>query len=338
MKKIIFSGIQPSGDLHLGNYIGAIKQWVDLQDKNNNGKIEQLNNELIFCIVDLHAWTVKQDPKILREKNLEIAALYMACGIDPKKSHVFIQSENHDHSYLAWLFDCITPIGWMNRMTQFKDKSEKQKEGITVGLFNYPALMAADILLYDADLVPVGEDQKQHVELTCHIGEKFNKMFGETFKLPKPMIDTQAARIMSLQNPNSKMSKSDKDPMGTINLLDTTDQISQKIKKAVTDSGSEIKYGLDKPAMTNLLVIYSKITGRTIPEIEKQYEGVGYAKFKDDLAEAMIEFLKPIQEKYNEIRLDNEFLQESLDEGRDFTISKSSKKILKVKQVMGLGR
>lgn len=332
MKKIIFSGIQPSGNLHIGNYIGAIRQWADLQNDPNSEK------DLIFCIVDLHAITVKQDPKILKEKILEVAALYIACGIDPKRSHIFIQSENHDHSYLAWIFDCITPLGWLNRMTQFKDKSEKQKSGTTVGLFNYPALMAADILLYDSDYVPVGEDQKQHIELTCHIAEKFNKMFGEIFKLPKPMIDTQAARIMSLQNPTAKMSKSDKDPNGVINLLDSPEIIEQKVKKAITDSGAEIKYGIDKSAINNLLTVYSKLTKQTIPEIEKQYQGKGYYQFKNDLAEVMVEFLRPIQEKYNEIRMDNDYLQKSLDEGRDFTNSISSKKILQVLEAVGLGR
>lgn len=341
-KQTIFSGIQPSGDLHIGNYIGAISQWVGLQNfiapsSNATNNIEN-SNELIFCIVDLHAITVKQDPKLLKEKILEVAALYMACGIDPKTAHIFIQSENHDHSYLAWLFDCITPIGWLNRMIQFKDKSEKQKESTTVGLFNYPPLMAADILLYDTDLVPVGNDQKQHIELTCDIADRFNKQFEEVFKLPKPMIDTQSARIMSLQNPLSKMSKSDTNPLGMINLLDTPEEIANKIKRAVTDSGTEIVYRDDKPAMSNLLVIFSKMSGRKIPEIEQQYKGVGYSGFKSDLADAVIEALKPIQDKYNEIRNDDIYLEESLNEGRDFTLSKSSPKILQVKKAMGLGR
>lgn len=348
--KIIFSGIQPSGNLHIGNYIGALKQWKGIQDGSiaslfhgsivnnaNNGTIEQCNNELIFCIVDLHAITVYQDPKILREKTLEVTALYLACGIDPKKSRIFIQSDNPDHSYLAWIFDCVTPIGWMNRMTQFKDKSEKQKESTSVGLFNYPALMAADILLYDADLVPVGEDQKQHVELTRDIAEKFNRVYGETFKLPSAMIDKYAARIMSLQNPASKMSKSDADPSGTINLLDVPDEIVKKIKRAITDSGAEIKFSKDKPALSNLLLIYSQFSGKPISEIETQYKSIqGYAQFKEDLAQLVVEKLRSIQQKYHEIRNDTSFLQKILEEGKEFSISRSSKKIEKVKNLMGL--
>lgn len=351
MKKVIFSGIQPSGNLHVGNYIGALQQWVKLQESSPftvhrsqnesmtvNRELSTENYELIFCIVDLHAITLPQDPKVLHEKNLELAALYVASGIDPKKSKIFIQSENPDHPYLAWIFDCITPMGWLHRMTQFKDKSTKQAENTTVGLFNYPPLMAADILLYDADFVPVGEDQKQHIELTCDIGEKFNKTFGETFKLPKPMIDRQAARIMSLQNPLSKMSKSDKDPVGTINLLDDRSSIIDKIKRAVTDSGSEVKYSEDKPAISNLLVIYSKLSGKPIQDLENQYQGKGYGEFKNDLAEVVVSSLQTIQTRYKELRSDEAELQEILDEGRDFAIERSSKKIADVKKKVGLGR
>lgn len=327
MSNIIFSGIQPSGNLHIGNYIGAIQQWVALQ-----------NTESIFCIVDLHAITVPQEPKILREKNREVAALYIACGIDPHKSHIFIQSENPDHSYLAWIFDCMTPIGWMNRMTQFKDKSEKQKESTSVGLFNYPALMAADILLYDTDFVPVGEDQTQHIELTRDIAQKFNTTYGTIFKEPKAMIDKTAARVMSLQNPLAKMSKSDKDPKGTINLMDTPDDIREKVKRAVTDSGADIRFGEDKPAMSNLLTIYSKLSRQTISQIEEQYKQQGYAKFKEDLAETIIEALTPIQEKFKKLMNDREYLDTILNDGRDFSISKSHQKILQVKEVIGLGR
>lgn len=328
-KKIIFSGIQPSGNLHIGNYIGAIRQWVELQKENN---------ELIFCIVDLHAITVKQDPKILKEKILEVAALYIACGIDPAKSHIFIQSENHDHSYLAWIFDCITPIGWLNRMTQFKDKSTDQKTSTSVGLFNYPALMASDILLYDTDIVPVGEDQIQHVELTNHIAEKFNHLYGDIFKYPRVMVDRESARLMSLQNPMSKMSKSDKDPMGTINLLDSTDVIINKIKRAVTDSGTEIVYRPDKPALSNLLVIYSKLSGKSINELEKKYQGVGYGQFKQELAQVIDHSLNPIRKRFNELMKDKTYLNKVLDQGQDYTLLKSRPKILQVKQAIGLGR
>jgi tryptophanyl-tRNA synthetase len=330
MKKTIFSGIQPSGNLHLGNYIGAIQQWKKLQETGEN--------ELIYCVVDLHAITVAQDPKILKEKILELSALYLACGIDPEKSHIFVQSENPDHSYLGWILDCFIPIGWMNRMTQFKDKSTKQQESTTVGLFNYPALMAADILLYDTDLVPVGNDQKQHVELTRDVAEKFNKTYGQLFKLPEPMIDQSAARVMSLQNPASKMSKSDINSKGTINLLDSADEISQKVKSAVTDSGSEIDCRDDKPALKNLFVIYSKLSGRDIAEIERLYQGKGYADFKNGLAEAIVSALKPIQEKYRELRQNQDHLQQVLTAGRDFSLAKSAKKIAEVKKVIGLGR
>lgn len=330
-KNRIFSGIQPSGNLHIGNYIGAIQQWVKLQ--------ESIENDLIFCIVDLHAITVYQDPKVLKEKILETVALYISCGIDPEKSHIFIQSENPDHSYLAWILDCIIPIGWMNRMIQFKDKSKKQKELTSVGLFNYPALMAADILVYDTDLVPVGEDQKQHVELTCDIAERFNNIYKEkVFKLPKSMIDKKSARIMSLKNPNSKMSKSDLDPFGTINLLDTESEIEKKVKQAVTDSGTEISYRDDKPAISNLLIIYSKFSGKSISEIEEQYKGKSYAEFKEDLSQVLISGLKPIQEKYYKIRKDKDYLEKALDKGRDYCLEISKEKINRVKECMGLGR
>lgn len=363
MTKVIFSGIQPSGNLHIGNYIGAIKQWVELQNsskiKVQKSKID--DNELIFCIVDLHAITIPQNPKVLREKILEVGSLYMACGIDPTKSKIFVQSENPDHPYLGWIFDCILPFGSLFRMTQFKDKGEKQQEGTTVGLFNYPALMAADILLYDTDEVPVGEDQKQHIELTRDVAEKFNRTFCHPeldlgshklkmlnqaqhdndkciFKLPNPLIQKETARIMSLQDPLSKMSKSDRDPLGTINLLDEKDSIVEKVKKAVTDSGSEIVAHHEKPAMSNLLTIYSSVSGVSIVELEKRYEGVGYAEFKKDLAEVLVSFLSKIQKKYQEIRRDEKRLNNILSEGRDYAVEKSSKKVREVNKAVGLGR
>ncbi|MBI3620243.1 tryptophan--tRNA ligase [Candidatus Roizmanbacteria bacterium] len=333
-QKIIFSGIQPSGNLHIGNYIGAIRQWVKLQDQMT----DRDGNELIFCIVDLHAITVYQEPKILREKIKEVAALYVACGIDPQKAHIFVQSENPDHSCLAWIFDCIIPLGWMKRMTQFKDKSATQKDSTTVGLFNYPALMAADILLYDTTHVPVGEDQRQHIELTRDIAERFNKIFSPTFSLPRPMIDKSAPRIMSLQSPRSKMSKSDKDPGGTVNLLDPPEEIRNKIRRAVTDSGKEIRVGADKPALTNLLTIYAKFSGKSVKEIELMYQGKGYADFKNDLAEVVIAALKPIQQKYQALRQDSAGLEKILDDGRNFAGGKSAKKTKQVRTAVGLGR
>ncbi len=332
MKKTIFSGIQPSGNLHIGNYIGAIEQWVKLQNTNHN-------SDLIFCVVDLHAITVYQDPKFLREKILEVAALYLASGIDPKKSHIFVQSENPDHSYMTWIFDCVIPYGWMGRMIQFKEKSAKQKESTSVGLFNYPALQAADILLYDTDVVPVGEDQVQHVELARDVAEKFNKLYKtNVFKIPQVMLVKQAARIMSLQHPEAKMSKSLVDPLGTVNILDSREEIFNKVKRAVTDSGTEIVYRADKPALSNLLAIYSQFSGISIPDLEKQYRGASYAQFKEDLASAIDQVLTPIREKYNELRREGSFLNQVLDEGRDFAISKSSLKVKEAKRVMGLGR
>lgn len=326
MKKTIFSGIQPSGNLHIGNYVGAIAQWVKLQEET----------DAFFCIVDLHAITVPQDPKALREKVLDTAALYLACGINPKKSHIFVQSENPDHPYLAWLLNCITPLGQLARMTQFKDKSLKQKEGTTAGLFDYPVLMAADILLYQTDEVPVGEDQKQHVELTRDLAEKFNRDFGQVFKIPKPLIQKETARIMSLQDPRAKMSKSDNDPLGTINLLDSEEQVREKIKKAVTDSGSEVKYGDDKPAISNLLTIYSVFSGESPVETEASFKEKTYVDFKEELTKVVNKELKEIRENYKKIRNDEKALREILDEGAEYARSKSSQTVKEVKEKMGL--
>jgi len=321
--KTVFSGIQPSGNLHIGNYIGAISQWVKIQD----------NADAIFCIVDMHAITVPQDPKILKEKVLEIAALYLSCGIDPKKAHIFIQSENPDHTYLAWLLNTITPFGQLERMTQFKEKSEKHEAN--VGLFDYPVLMAADILLYQTDEVPVGEDQKQHIELTRDLAEKFNKKFGVTFKLPNPVIQKETARIMSLQNPTSKMSKSDNDPLGTINLLDSEAQIREKIKRAVTDSGSKISKD-SSDAIKNLLTIYSTFNHQTFEKSLTEVGGKSYGEFKTTLADLLVLKLLEIQKKYHEIRNDDVKLRQILDEGRDYVRAKSAKTLQSVKEKMGL--
>lgn len=331
MKKVVFSGVQPSGNLHIGNYVGAIRQWVKLQER------EDL--EMIFCIVDLHAITVPQDPKVLREKNLELSALYLACGLDPLRSKIFIQSENHYHPYLAWIFDCITPFGWLKRMTQFKEKSEKQKEKASVGLFNYPALMAADILLYDTELVPVGEDQIQHIELTRDIAERFNRLYGEVFVIPKALVNRTVARIMSLQDPTKKMSKSDPNPKSRIELLDDPDTIRLKIKKAVTDSGREIFYDPEKkPAISNLLAIFSELSGKSIKDIEEEFQGKSYVEFKEALGEVVIETLKPIQNKFKELIEEKDYLRKVLDEGRKYTLERAEKKVKKVKELLGLGR
>jgi tryptophanyl-tRNA synthetase len=321
--KTVFSGIQPSGNLHIGNYIGAISQWVKIQD----------NADAIFCIVDMHAITVPQDPKILREKVLEVAALYLACGIDPKKAHIFIQSENPDHSYLAWLLNTITPFGQLERMTQFKEKSEKHEAN--VGLFDYPVLMAADILLYQTDEVPVGEDQKQHIELTRDLAERFNKKFGDTFKLPIPIIQGNSARIMSLQNPLSKMSKSDKDPLGTINLLDSEEQIREKIKRAVTDSNSSISKNPSE-AIVNLMTIYMAFNNQSAESSAAEVEGKSYGEFKKILADLLVSKLSEIQKKYHEIRNNDNQLKQILNDGRDYVKEKSSKTLQVVKKKMGL--
>lgn len=339
----IFSGIQPSGNLHLGNYIGAIKQWVELQQ----------DNDCLFCIVDLHAITVPQDPKVLREKILEIAAFYIACGIDPQKAKIFVQSENPNHAELTWILNCITPLGQLRRMTQFKDKALKQGmsfspsitgaqnsfvEDADVGLFDYPVLMASDILLYDTEEVPVGEDQKQHIELTRDLAERFNSRFGNVFVIPQPRIIKETARIMSLQDPTSKMSKSDTNPMGAINILDNVDVIRSKVMKAVTDSGNEIKYTDEKNAVSNLLTVYSSVGSKSIQELESQFNGKGYGEFKNELAETIVSFLVPIQERYHKLRSNDDELNKILDEGRDAAIARSSLVLKKAKNAVGLGR
>lgn len=345
MKKVVFSGIQPSGNLHIGNYIGAISQWAKMQDEYEN----------YFCIVDLHAITVPQDPKTLREKIYEVAALYIAAGIDPKKSNIFIQSENPDHPYLAWVLNCLTPIGYLNRMTQFKSKSKKASslldvadsvkemfghdEKISAGLFDYPVLMASDILLYQTDEVPVGEDQKQHIELTRDLAEKFNSKYGETFKLPNPHIPkTSLARIMSLQNPAAKMSKSDIDPMGTINLLDSEEEIREKIKRAVTDSESAInkEKHSKEGAVHNLLVIYSVFADDSMEEVLNNLDGMQYGEFKNQLADLIINRLSVLQKRYKEIRGDENYLRGVLKEGLEMSRSKSQETVRKVKELVGL--
>lgn len=326
MSKVVFSGVQPSGNLHIGNYIGALKRWTEIQN----------NTEAIFCIVDLHAITVPQDPKGLKEKVKEVAALYMACGIDPQKSHIFVQSENPDHTYLAWILNCVTSFGQLNRMTQFKDKSDKYQENTTAGLFDYPVLMAADILLYQTDEVPVGEDQKQHIELTRDIAEKFNRDFGQVFKLPTPLIKKEVARIMSLSDPTKKMGKSDQDPMSRINLLDSEEEVREKIKKAVTDSNTSISKDNGSEAISNLLTIYASFNNQTLDQAYTDLEGKSYGEFKNVLADLVVSKLSEIQKKYNEIRQNESSLRKILDEGRDFAISKSSQTLSQVKEKVGL--
>jgi tryptophanyl-tRNA synthetase len=287
MKKRIFSGAQPTGSLHIGNYLGALKNWVALQD----------DYEAFYCIVNLHAITLPQDPATLRQKTLDLARIYLAAGIDPERSTIFIQSDAPEHAELTWVLSCISRMGELERMTQFKDKGKGNTERAGVGLFTYPVLMAADILLYQTDLVPVGQDQKQHLELTRDLAERFNRDFGETFKIPEPFIPPIGASIKSLQDPAKKMSKSDENLNGSIFLLDDPDTVAKKFKRAVTDSGTEITFDESRPAITNLLTVYHLLTGKTIDQSVAYFEGKGYGQFKTEIAEAAIEYLRPFQER-----------------------------------------
>ena len=327
MKKRVFSGIKPSGDVHIGNYIGAIKNWVDSQDDFGN----------IFCIVDLHAITVPQDPKILKEKTRELAALLLAAGIDLDKSSLFVQSHISAHSELAWILNCFIPMGWMERMTQFKEKSEGKKERVSVGLFDYPALMAADILLYNTDAVPVGEDQKQHVELTRDVAEKFNSLYGETFKVPEATVPKTGARVMGLQNPLKKMSKSEGGEKNVIALLDSPDDIKSKIAGAATDSSKEIKFNKDRPGIYNLLVIYESFTGLPRQEIESKFEDKGYAEFKNELTETVVEKLSFIQKRFKEMMADPAYIEKIFKENVDKLRPIAEKTLENVKKKVGLG-
>jgi tryptophanyl-tRNA synthetase len=324
----IFSGIKPSGDLTLGNYIGAILNFVKLQEEHH----------CLFCVVDLHAITVPQEKAELRKRTKDIAALYLACGIDPEKATIYIQSEVPGHTQLGWMLECNTYIGELNRMTQFKDKAQKQgTDGLTSGLYTYPVLMAADILLYDADLVPVGEDQKQHVEITRDIANRFNNKYGETFVIPDVYTPKVGARIMDLQEPNKKMSKSEHDK-GCILLLDPPHVLKKKIMSAVTDSESSIRFDKEKkPGVSNLLTIYATLTGKSIEELEEVYQDKGYGDFKKDLAEVVVNYLAPIQERFNQIRNSKE-LDAILDQGAEKANMIAYKKINKVKKRIGLLR
>ena len=323
MKRAV-SGVQPTNNLHLGNYLGAIKNWVELQDQYDS----------FYCIVDLHAITIKQDPKILRQNVLNVAKTYLALGIDPNKSTIFVQSQVPQHAKLAWVLNTIAKLSELERMTQFKDKAKQHKENINMGLFDYPVLMAADILLYDPEVVPVGEDQKQHVELTRDLAERFNSAYGKTFVVPEPMIKKEGARIMGLDDPTKKMSKSATSPNNYIALLDSVEVAAKKISKAVTDSGSTIESGKDKPALTNLLTIYSLLSGQSIKNIEKEYTGKGYADFKKGLTATVTEFLSNFQAKFNALN-DNE-VKAILEDGNKKARAIAEKKMEDVKTKMGL--
>lgn len=288
--KIVFSGAQPTGSLTLGNYIGAVKNWKTLEQEYN----------CLYCIVDSHSLTVRHDPKEFNKTSLSFLVQYLASGLDPDKNIIYFQSHVPQHAELSWILGCNTYIGELNRMTQFKDKSEKHKDNINSGLLTYPVLMAADILLYKANLVPVGEDQKQHLELTRDIANRFNNLYGETFPIPEPHMPKVGARIMSLQEPTKKMSKSDENVNGTIFLMDSEDVIMKKMKRAVTDSENNVVYRDEQPGVKNLITIHSRLAGISIDEVVAQYEGKGYGALKKDTAEVVIESLRPFKDRYNE--------------------------------------
>jgi len=322
----IFSGIQPSGDIHIGNYIGAIKQWIDLQNQG----------QCVFCIVDWHAITVPYEPKILQQKIKEVAAIYLAASLSPEKNIIFVQSQVKEHAELAWLLNTITPIGDLYRMHQFKEKGDKYSKNVCAGLLNYPVLMAADILLYQTDVVPVGEDQKQHVELAREIARRFNARFGETFTLPKVQLQKIGARIMSLTEPTKKMSKSDK-AESRIGLFDTPEQIKKKIASSTTDSGKEIKFNpQEKPGISNLLTIYSFFADKPIKEIEKDFVGQNYQPFKQKLAELLIEKLEPFRNKKTEFDKNPAILDKILSDGAIRARRIAQKTMEKAKTAMGL--
>jgi tryptophanyl-tRNA synthetase len=325
MLKRIFSGAQPTGNVHLGNYLGALRNWVALQHEY----------ESFFCIVNLHAITLPQNPKVLAAKSRELARIYLAVGIDPNVSTIFVQSDVAEHTELTWMLNCVTRMSELERMTQFKEKARKQQENVGVGLFDYPVLMAADILLYQTDLVPVGEDQKQHLELTRDIAIRFNRDYGQTFAVPDPFIPKVGARIMSLADPTKKMSKSDgESEAGCVMLMDDADAVRRKFKRAVTDSGTEIKFDAARPAINNLLTIYRLLTNKPVEEIEDHFAGQGYAKLKEELADATIDFLKPFQEHVRGI--DDDKLDLILEQGAERAEAIARTTLNRAKQNMGL--
>ena len=323
-KKRIFSGIQPSGDLTLGSYMGAIKNWVELQDEY----------DCLYCIVDMHAITVRQVPADLRRRSLEQLAQYIACGLDPKKNIMFIQSHVPQHAELSWVLGCYTQFGELSRMIQFKDKSQKHADNITAGLFTYPVLMAADILLYQTDLVPVGQDQKQHVELCRDTANRFNGVYSETFTLPEPFIPKMGARIMSLGNPDSKMSKSD--PDGCVYMMDKPEDIMRKFKRAVTDCETAVRYDKEnKPGVSNLLTIYCAATGKTMEEAEAEFAGQGYGVFKPAVGEAVVELMRPVREEAQRLMGDKAYLESVYKEGAERARYLAEKTLRKVYKKVG---
>lgn len=325
-KKVILSAIKPTGTLNLGGYLGAMKSWVELQDEYN----------CLYCIADLHALTIKIDPAVLRKNSLDLFALYIACGIDPEKSILFYQSHVSQHAELGWILDCYTMFGELSRMTQFKDKAAKNADNVNAGLFTYPSLMAADILLYQADLVPVGEDQRQHLEICRDIATRFNGRYSETFKLPEAFTPKVGARVKSLSNPANKMSKSESDTNGTVDLLDPRDVVIRKFKKAVTDSEAVVRYADGKDGINNLMNIYSAITGKTFAEIEREFDGKGYGDFKLAVGETVADLLAPIQERFNTIRSDKAEMERIYRDGAERARYIANKTLRKVYKKVGL--
>ncbi len=326
-RKRIFSGVQPSGTLTLGNYLGALKNWTKLQDEYDS----------LFCIVDLHTLTVRQDPAELRRNSLSVLALYIASGLDPEKNILFLQSHVSAHAELSWVLGCYTYFGELSRMTQFKDKARRHSDNVNAGLFTYPVLMAADILLYQTNLVPVGEDQKQHLEIARDIAQRFNGIYGDVFTIPEIYMPKVGARIMSLQDPTSKMSKSDENANNYISLLDPPDVIMRKFKRAVTDSGMEIKYDVEaKPGISNLISIYSSVTGKSIEQVEAEFEGKSYGEFKQAVGEAVVECLKPLQEKYYSLMENRDYLHEVLKNGAERASKIAYRTLGKVYKKIGL--
>jgi tryptophanyl-tRNA synthetase len=320
----VFSGVQPSGALHIGNYLGAFRQWAE----------DQREFDCLFCVVDLHGLTVEHDPAELRQRTFETAVGYFAAGIDPEQSTVFVQSHVHEHAELAWLLECTVTFGELSRMTQFKEKSEG-RSSVSAGLFAYPALMAADILLYDTDRVPVGEDQRQHLEITRDIANRFNSRYGQTFVVPEAAVPRYAARVMDLQHPENKMSKSAESPQGTVDLLDAPDEIRQKIRRAVTDTDGEMRYDpVGKPGLSNLLQLMAALTGRSVDDVAASYDR--YGPLKTDLAEALVEALRPVQDRYREFASDPGEINSLLDQGAEKATGIAAKTLARAKEAIGL--
>lgn len=324
-KKVIFSGIQPSGILTLGNYLGAIRNWIKLQD----------SYDCIYCVVDMHALTVRQIPAELRRHTYEALAIYIACGIDPEKCILFVQSHVPAHAELAWILNCYTMFGELSRMTQFKDKSAKNSDNINAGLFTYPSLMAADILLYRTHLVPVGDDQRQHIEITRDIAERFNGIYGDTFVVPEGYIPKTGMRIMSLTEPEKKMSKSDENPNSYIAILDSRDDIIRKFRRAVTDSGTAVRIGEGKDGINNLIKIYSCLTGKNEAEIESEFDGRGYGEFKTAVGEATADALEPVKSRFKELIADKAYLEDVMKKGAENASRIAQKTLSKVYRKVG---